>query len=241
MKIHVGGYGFQGLASIEYLGDFESESRMVLNGLAGYYVAAERAMGKKEALYRLSKFVDEFFVTLEVMDGGALSSKKRVSGKLERIRHCRIWSKSNHIYGIAARDSYLDGIAGKTELSAEVFNLETRKVELIRDDMREVAAACISIPGLFAPYNDVYVTTTYLSQIPVSFLSEGDTVILNLRDLSTDKPSTASEVVFRAMEIRSLNYAKIILANSSCVSVGVKTRVHSDNVFNYLDRVKRSV
>ncbi|MBN2219644.1 MAG: hypothetical protein JW697_05150, partial [Kosmotogaceae bacterium] len=155
MKIHVGGYGFQGLASIEYLEDFESESRMVLNGLAGYYVAVESTMGKKEALHRLSSFVNEFYVTMKVMDGGALSSKKRLSGKLERVRHCRIWSKSNHIYEIAARDSYLEGIAGKTELCAEAFNLETRKAELICGDIREVAAACISIPGLFVPYNNV--------------------------------------------------------------------------------------
>ncbi|MBN2252417.1 MAG: hypothetical protein JW701_01875 [Kosmotogaceae bacterium] len=239
MKIHVGGYGFQGLAAVEHMNGLVGEGEMIFNGLAGYYAVIAETLGENEGISRLSEFVKRLFKTLKVMDGFAVSSPQGLRYRLQKLRHCRIWSRQNHVFESNVRDFFLEGVSGSIDLSAEVFDLEERTVKLVSGTARGVAASCISLPGLFPPYMGRYVTTTYLSQIPVSFLSDGDTVLVNLRDPSYGSLKTASDLLFQAMEVRSLNYAREMLSHTECHLVRVAKMVCSDNVFDFLERLRK--
>ncbi|WP_367356285.1 hypothetical protein [Mesotoga sp.] len=239
MKIHVGGYGFQSLAAVEHINGLVGKGEMILNGLAGYYTVISETLGEEEAMSRLSEFVKRLFNTLKVMDGFTVSSPIGLRHKLQELRHCRIWSRQNHVFESNVRDFFLEGVSGNIGFSAEVFDLEERTVKLISGMARGVAASCISLPGLFPPYLGRYVTTTYLSQIPVSFLSDGDTVLVNLRDPSFGRLKTASDLLFQAMEVRSLNYAREMLSHSECRLVRVVKRVCSDNALDFLERLRK--
>jgi hypothetical protein len=192
LKIHVGGYGFQGLAALEHISDLAGKGNIILNGLTGYYTVTAEALGEGEAISRLNEFVKSLFGTLKVMDGSTISSPVGLRDKLQKIRHCRIWSRQNYVFESDVRDFFLKGVSGSTDASSEVFDLEERSLKLISGAAGEVAASCISIPGLFPTFMGRYVATTFLSQIPVSFLSDGDIVLLNLRDPSFGKLNTAS-------------------------------------------------
>ncbi|WP_214078470.1 hypothetical protein [Mesotoga sp.] len=181
MKIHVGGYGFQGLAALEHISDLASKGNIILNKLTGYYTVTAEALGEGEAISRLNEFVKSLFGTLKVMDGSTISSPVGLRDKLQKIRHCRIWSRQNYVFESDVRDFFLKGVSGSTDASSEVFDLEERSLKLVSGAAGEVAASCISILGLFPTFMGRYVTTTFFSQIPVSFLSDGDIVLLNLR------------------------------------------------------------
>ncbi|HDP77513.1 MAG TPA: hypothetical protein ENN47_04860 [Mesotoga infera] len=239
MKVHVGGYGFQGIASLEHINGLVGKGEVILNGLAGYYAVIAETLGEDEGMSRLSEFVKRLFNTLKVMDGFAVSKPLGLRHKLQKLRHCRIWSRQNHVFESNVRDSFLEGISGITVFSAEVFDLEERAVRLLSGTARGVAASCISLPGLFPPYMGRYVTTTYLSQIPVSFLSNGDIVLLNLRDPSYGRLKTASDLLFHSMEVRSLSYAREMLSHSECRLVRVAKIVCSDNVLDFLERLRK--
>lgn len=239
MRIHVGGYGFQGLAAVEHINDLIGKGEMILNGLAGYYAVISETLGENKAMSRLSEFVKRFFKTLKVMDGFTVSSPLGLSYKLQKLRHCRIWSRQNRVFENDVRDFFLEGVSGTTNFRAEVFDLEERTVKLFSGMARGVAASCISLPGLFPPYMDRYVTTTYLSQIPVSFLSDGDIVLVNLRDPSSGRLKTASDLLFQSMEVRSLNYAREMLSHSKCQLVRVSKIVCSDSAFDFLEKLRK--
>jgi len=239
LKIHVGGYGFQGLAAVEHINGLVGKGEMILNGLAGYYAVISETVGEDEAMSRLSEFVKRLFNTLKVMDGFAVSTPIGLRHKLQKLRHCRIWSRHNHVFESNVRDFFLEGVSGNIGFSAEVFDLEERTVKLVSGMARGVAASCISLPGLFPPYMGRYVTTTYLSQIPVSFISDGDTVLVNLRDPSSRRLKTASDLLFQSMEVRSLNYAREMLSHSECRLVRVVKQVCSDNAFDFLERLRK--
>jgi len=239
LKIHVGGYGFQGLAAVEHMNSLVGKGEIILNGLAGYYAVIAETLGENEGISRLSEFVKRFFNTLRVMDGFAVSSPIGLRHKLQKLRHCRIWSRQNLVFESNVRDFFLEGVSGNSDFSSEVFDLEERTVKLVSGMARGVAASCISFPGLFPPYMGRYVTTTYLSQIPVSFISDGDTVLFNFRDPSSGRLKTASDLLFQAMEVRSLNYAREMLSNSECRLIRVAKRVCSDNVLDFLEKLRK--
>ncbi|OAA22179.1 hypothetical protein [Kosmotoga sp. DU53] len=68
--------------------------------------------------------------------------------------------------------------------------------------------------------------TTYLSQIPVSFLEDGDTVVVNLRDPSRIEFESASEILLQAMECRMIELAKRSLASKDVRKIEIMTQVH---------------
>lgn len=240
MTVHVGGYGFQGLAALPYLDSLTGNGKLVVNGLAGYYAVLSRVAGREFALKTLSAFVERYFKTLSVMDSREDGEKLQM--RLARVRHCRVWSRRASVFSSTERDNFLVGLrVGSKSVEhiwVEVFNLERGEVELVQGSLRELVALCISPLGLFPPLKDKYVTTTHLSQIPVSFLEDGDTVLLNLRDPTLNSVKSASDSVFQAMELRSLAYVRVKLEGCHFSRVEVTQRVRTKNVLEYLRALK---
>jgi len=231
MRIHVGGFCLQGLVAIPVLEKLLSEKKqrleIIANGLAGFYAILFESFGKEEARKRLQGFIKKFEGTLRVINRRQKSENiDKKTARKKQIEYCVLWSTSIAAHTWEQADEFLTGLSGNTSVKAEVIDLSRQTVELYEASSVDVARACLAFPGVFPLFKGKYVNTTYLSQIPVSFLEDGDTVVVNLRDPSRIEFESASEILLQAMECRMIELAKRSLASKDVRKIEIMTQVH---------------
>ncbi|ONN28096.1 hypothetical protein XJ44_00035 [Thermosipho affectus] len=230
MRIHVGGYGLQGLAAIpaieRFLSPKDKNLEIIANGLAGFYAILFENFGSEKAIEKINSFVKKFESTFWIIDRVQKKEKidKRKSRK-NKIKYCILWSTSIAIHKWKEVEEFLGGLNEDTCVKAEVINLEKQTVELYEGSSYNVAKACLAFPGVFPPFKRKYINTTYLSQIPVSFIEDGDIVVLNFRDLSQIKFESASEILLQAMECRMIEFAKRVLESKNVEKIDINQQI----------------
>ncbi|SHH39879.1 hypothetical protein [Thermosipho atlanticus] len=226
MRIHVGGYGLQGLAAIPVIEKFLSKKdknlEIIANGLAGFYAILFENFGSEKAREKINSFVKKFESTFRVINrvqkGEEIDKRK---ARKKKIKYCVLWSTSIAIHERKEIEEFLGDLNINTCVKAEVINLEKQTVELYEGSSYNVAKACLAFPGVFPPFKGKYVNTTYLSQIPVSFIEDGDIVVLNFRDLPQIKFESASEILLQAMECRMIEFAKRVLKSKNVEKIEI--------------------
>lgn len=205
MNYHIGGFGLQGLAGIPMVNIFfENNFKMglIVNGISGFYASLADSLGKETAYRRTLDLIKTFGETFRVMERSPGINKKN------KIYHCVKWSNTTAVNTWEAIEAFVDGIEGETEVVSEVMDLEERKITRISGKAMDVALSSIAIPGLFPPFQDRYITTTFFSQIPVSFLEDGDVILLNLRNLKGCLPCNANDIIGQSMELKAMELAR---------------------------------
>ncbi|QTA37777.1 hypothetical protein JYK00_08620 [Thermosipho ferrireducens] len=237
MRIHAGGFCFQGLTVIPILERFllkqKEKMEIISNGLAGFYAILFEHFGKFEARRRLQKFIEKFEFTFQIIHRKKKGyDKNNSAGKKVQIAHCIKWSTSPAIYSWNQVEEFLVGLKGETCVKAEMVNLFERTVELFEGSSKEIAKACLAFPGVFPPLYEKYVNTTYLTQIPVSFLEDGDIVLVNFRDLSNVEFESIGEIILQSMECRMIELAKRLLTEKDVKLVKVETQISLKDIAN---------
>ncbi len=221
MRIFVGGFGFQGLASVPFLNVIERLGQLdsvVCTGISCVYAAVLKRFGREKALERLKCFLERFEEELLAFDR-IWTRVNRKGWKYKAIRYCTLLSEKDHTRDWQEVEDILEGLDISSQMKAEVFDVEEIEVSLIGTTLREVAMAGVAFPGLFPPYKGKYLASSYLSQIPVSFVKDGDVIFYNFRDVEKYPPSCADEILAHSAEIRSISYAKKVLDEFSVVLI----------------------
>ena len=243
MRIFAGGYGIQGfllVPLIDVLEDLGVDYQLVVNGLGGFYAVAREKLGKEEALKRLKGFVRRFWEELRVSDrAGMCQESRRRWNKTLAIKYCYIWSVRESSRDWKDLEDLLDGIEGETEIGTEYFDLRESVVGVRTGDAREVASISVALLGLFPPYGGRYVSTTYLTQIPVLSASKGDVVLGNLRDPSGCDVRKGDEILAQAAEIRALTLARKVMERKSLRVIEVGPMSWSD--IGNVDRFRKTI
>ena len=209
MNLHVGGFGLQGITGFPVVRVFFEKGKwleLICNGLSGFYAVIFEKFGKEEADRRAISFLKTFEEPLRIMERAEIPDRKK------GIEYCTRWSLKPAVRSWSETWPLVNDLADKTVVFSEVLDLAEKRVTKISGNSRDVALSFLAMPGLFPPFEGKYVTTTYLSQIPVSFVQDGDTVYLNLRDLSGKRPVNAAWVISQSMELKSIHLAKTLLA-----------------------------
>ena len=223
MKLVAGGPGIQGLVVAPFLRVFDG--KLLTNGLGGFFAILKEKLGEETALNRTLKFIKRFEKTLKVMDRCGICDEKipRWRVKMIAYKYCVMWAGKLYLNLWEEMEDLLEGLHGDTEIEVEVLDLEEGSVKLLEGDVRKKARGCVAFLGLFPPLDGRYITTTYYSQIPITFAQKGDVVLLNLSDPSKCDVKVADEVLTQVSEIRSHYLVKRIIAERSLKVVKAPT------------------
>jgi len=226
MRIAVGGFGLQGLVAIPFfkvVEDLKIEVKILATGIAGFYAILRENFGEDEAIRRILVLVNKFKEELWVVDRAGICEGKRLKRwKKRAVKYCVDLSLKRGRKNYEEVDEILSGVKKMENVHIEYLNLEEYKVKLYSGDPIEGAKISIAFPGIFPPYKGKIASTTYLSQIPLEMMNEGEIVINNLRDPSLCKNSTADELLSQSAELRAIMYAKTLMKSKNLRSVKVK-------------------
>ena len=212
MKLIAGGSGIQGLVVVPFLRVFDG--KLLTNGIGGFFAILKEKFGEEEALDRTLKFIKRFERTLRVMDRCGICDERipRWRVKMIAYEYCVMWAGKLYLNLWEEMEDLLEGLHGDTEIEVEVLDLEEGRVKLLKGNAKKKAKGCVAFLGLFPPLDGRYITTTYYSQIPITFAQKGDVVLLNLNDPSKCDVRVVDEVLTQVSEIRSHYLVKKIIA-----------------------------
>jgi len=212
VRLVAGGSGIQGLVVVPFLRVFDG--KLLTNGVGGFFAILKEKLGEEVALDRTLKFIERFERTLRVMDRCGICDEKIPRWKVKMIayKYCVMWARRLYLNLWEEMEDLLEGLHGDTEIEVEVLDLEEGKVKLLEGDVKKKARGCVAFLGLFPPLDGRYITTTYYSQIPITFVQEDDIVLLNLSDPSKCDVRVADEVLTQVSDIRSHYLVKRIIA-----------------------------
>ncbi len=226
MRIAVGGFGLQGLVAIPFfsvMDDLKVEAKIVATGIAGVYAILRENFNGDEAIRRTLALVDKLKEDLWVVDRAGICEGERLkSWKKEAVKYCVDLSLKNGRRSYEEIDEILSGLKSMGNVHIEYLDLEEYKVKLYSGDPIEGVKISLAFPGIFPPYKGKIVSTTYLTQIPLEMMNEGEIVIDNLRDPSLCKNSTADELLSQSAELRAIMYAKTLIKVKKVKTVKVK-------------------
>jgi len=211
VKLVAGGSGIQGLVVVPFLRIFSG--KLLTNGLGGFFAILKENFGEKEALVRTLEFIKRFEKTLKVMDRCGICDEKIPRWKVKMIayKYCVMWAGKLYLNLWKEMEDLLKDLNGDTEIEVEVLDLYEGKVKLLEGDKKKKAKGCVAFLGLFPPLDGRYITTTYYSQIPITFAEKDDVVLLNLTDPSKCDIKVSDEVLTQVSEIKSHYLVKRII------------------------------
>lgn len=96
------------------------------------------------------------------------------------------------------------------------------------------------MPGLFPPFQNRYITTTFFSQIPVSFLKQGDTVLVNLRNLEGSLPDNVSDIIGHSLELKAINLAEELLKKMKIKAIIQPVQIRWENM-SLIDEILKEI
>ncbi len=215
MRIFAGGYGIQGFLMVpllDALSDLEVKYEMVVNGLGGFYALVWEKFGREHALERLKRLVVMLWEDLRLNDRVWICEEGRKRWyKSLAVKHCYRWAVEESTRKWEEFRSFLDGIEGETRIGVEYFDLKEANVGVYRGDSRTAAMMSMALLGIFPPVEGRYLSTTYLTQIPVLSASQGDAVLDNLRDPSKCDIRKGDEVLAQSAELRAIVLARKVM------------------------------
>ncbi len=215
MKVLFGGFGIQGFLAVPFLDaldevDFGGE--MIVNGLGGFYAILKEKLGRAEALSRLKSFVRKFWEELYMADREWLCSGRRKRGyKPLAVKYCYLWAVKESMRSWKEMEDLLEGLEGDSEIGVEYFDIDERSVGVYRGSAKKAAMISAALLEIFPPVDGRYLSTTYLSQIPILSAEDGDVVLVNLRDPSRCDVKKADEILAQSAELRAIALAKKLI------------------------------
>lgn len=218
MRVLVGGFGFQGLAAIPFIDAatslLKNLDEIICNGIACLYASILETHSQNTAMEYVKTFLKHFKEPLLIFDR-LWTRKKGITKKTKIIEYCTLLSVSESKYSWKDFEELFQLQGKNTYTKAEGFDLHENSPILIEDELTRILKASVAFPGLFPPLDDRIISTTYLSQIPVSFAKDGDVLLLNFRNVSEYLPKTADEFLAQAAEIRAISFAKRIIESKN--------------------------
>ncbi|MCD6449167.1 MAG: hypothetical protein J7L34_01485, partial [Thermotogaceae bacterium] len=215
MKIAVGGFGLQGLVAIPFfrvINDLGIKAEVVASGIAGFYAILRENLDEAKAIESTLILVKKLEKDLRVVDRAGICEGERLkSWKKEAVEYCVDLSIKNGRRNYAEIKKLLPELKMMKNVYIECLDLEEYKVKLYSGDPIEGAIISLAFPGIFPPYNGKIVSTTYLTQIPLESMNEGEIVIDNLRNPCFCKNASSDEFLSQSAELRALMYAKTLI------------------------------
>lgn len=236
MRLHAGGFGLSGLVTIPYLCEYFDKgvvSEFILNGIAGLYAISVKEFGKDIAAEIVLDFLKTFEDPLKAMEKAYvdhLNSYSKDSSRKKEIDYCVKWTIADHIVNW---ESFLwfEKFSNTVypDIFIELLDLAEKKPLLFNENAKDMAKASVAFPGLFPPLGRRYVSTTYYTQIPVSFVEDGDTVILNLLEPEA-YPQNANQILTRVLQLRQIALAKALLSEKKIKTLRPEGQINWDKL-----------
>ena len=233
MNLHAGGFGLSGLMAIPYIRKYlrkEKTTGIILNGIAGLYAISAKEFSKRKAAEIVLDFLKTFEDPLKVMERAYAGSCKGSTTGRKEIVYCARWTTAGYLANWESFcwfESFSNTVY--TGIYIELLDLVEKRPLLFNGTAKAMAQASVAFPGLFPPLGGRYVSTTYYTQIPVSFVEDGDTVILNL--LKSDaSPQNANQILTRVLQLRQIALAKELLGRKKVETLHPEGRINWDKL-----------
>ncbi|OAA29350.1 hypothetical protein AT15_02190 [Kosmotoga arenicorallina S304] len=233
MNLHAGGFGLSGLMAIPHIREYlrkEKTTGIILNGIAGLYTVSIREFDKRKAAEVVMDFLETFENSLKVMERTYAGNCKKSTTYRKEIAYCAHWTTAGHLVNWESFrwfESFSNTVY--SGIYIELLDLVEKRPLLFSGTAKAMAQASVAFPGLFPPLGGRYVSTTYYTQIPVSFVEDGDTVILNL--LKPDaSPQNANQILTRVLQLRQTALAKELLSKKKIKTLHPEGQINWDKL-----------
>ncbi len=223
LNIYAGGYGIQGVVAAAFIRTVREKGiagEVVSNGIGGFYAVVEELFGNDEALNRTLELMKRINRELYMTERRWICEDRRPKGwKKIAIEHCVRLATEESFKSWGDIEDLLDGLDKDVSVGAEYVDING-KIGVEWGNGLDVAKTSLAMMEIFPPFKGRF-STTHLTQIPVYTATDGDMILVNFRDPSKCDFEKADEILSQSAEVRSIAFARKILAGKKLKKIYV--------------------